>query len=121
MLGDTQDTEALGWKEWLNSYADVDGFSNLVYSLTAGARGVQPTQTDRVFKKSGYAIFRDEWKQGDSFKQTVYLALKAGFLSANHRHQDDLSILLYGYGEDWLIDSGLYRYQENDPIRLYVK
>ena len=121
ILGDTQDTEALGWKEWLNSYADVDGFSNLVYSITAGARGVQPTQTDMVFKKSGYAIFRDQWKQGDSFKQTVYLALKAGFLSANHRHQDDLSILLYGYGEDWLIDSGLYRYQENDPMRLYVK
>ena len=121
MLGDTQETEALGWKNWLDSYADVDGFSNLLYSVTAGARGTQPVQADKVFQKSGYAIFRDQWRTGKDFDQTVYLALKAGFLSTDHRHQDDLSILLYGYAEDWLIDSGLFRYQENDPMRLYVR
>jgi hypothetical protein len=121
MLGDTQDTEALGWKEWINSYADVEGFSNLLYSVTAGARGTQPTQTDMVFKKGGYAVFRDQWREDKDFDQTIYLALKSGFLSSSHRHQDDLSILLYGYGEDWLIDSGLYRYQENDPRRLFVR
>jgi len=121
LLGDTQGTEALGWKTWLNSYADIDTFPELLYSVTAGARGRQPAQPDMVFKKSAYAIFRDRWRKGSEFNQTVYLALKAGFLSTNHRHQDDLSILLYGYGEDWLIDSGLYRYQEDDPIRRHVE
>jgi hypothetical protein len=121
MLGDTQGTEALGWKTWLDWYADVDTYPELLYSLTAGSRGRQPAQADLICQKSGYAIFRDQWRKGQDFDQTVYLALKAGFLSPDHRHQDALSILLYAYGEDWLIDSGLYRYEENDPMRQYMK
>ena len=56
-------------------------------------------------------------RKPSSFNETVYLVLKSGFLSRVHRHEDDLSIILYGHGEDWLIDSGLYRYQEDDPLR----
>lgn len=45
--------------------------------------------------------------------------LKCGYLAYGHRHNDDGHILLYGLGEDWLIDSGMYGYKY-DQIRDYI-
>ncbi len=66
ILGDTQGTEALGWKTWLEWHAKTDGYPELVYSLTAGSCGSRPTQPDAILTPD--------------FNQTVYLALKTGFL-----------------------------------------
>ena len=108
-----EDNKALGA---LNGFA----YQHFLYSVTQGERGTRPPQTDYVFQRSGYAIFRDVWHGRSDFAQTIYLALKAGFLSTVHKHNDDLSFVLYGYGEDWIIDSGLFRYQSDDPFRRYA-
>lgn len=120
ILGDTQCRVVPGWRNWSTSFAGINELEYFLYSVTAGREGKKPLEVDHVFKGSGYAIFRDAWREADNFSQTVYLVFKSGFLSAGHRHEDDLSILLYGHGEDWLVDSGLYRYQRNDPIRQFV-
>jgi hypothetical protein len=74
-----------------------------------------------VFPRSGYAIFRDAWHDAGDFAETVYLSFKCGFLSNYHRHDDDLSLVLFAFGEEWLIDSGLFGYEENHPIRRYMR
>src|SRR5690606_34093799 len=67
---------------------------------------------------SGYAIYRSSW--GPGANQT-HVIMKSGFLSKYHRQDDDLNILIYAYGEDWLIDSGLYNHNQKDPIRIYMR
>ncbi|MDY6895735.1 MAG: heparinase II/III family protein, partial [Thermotogota bacterium] len=54
-------------------------------------------------------------------REDFHLIFKCGMLSRYHRHDDDLNILLYAYGEHWLIDSGMYNHQQKDPIRIYMR
>ncbi len=32
-----------------------------------------------------------------------------------------MNVLVHAYGEDWLIDSGLYNHNRRDPIRIYMR
>ena len=88
------------------------------YVKSNGKRGEKPLETTTIFKESGYFIYRDKWDdpgKNDAF----HLILKCGFLAKGHRHNDDGNILLYAFGEDWLIDAGIYGYQYN-KYRTYV-
>lgn len=91
------------------------------YSLTQGKRGKQPRQRLRVYPKSGYAIYRDRWQPSNNFLETVHLIFKTGCLSRYHHQQDENHLVLYAYGEDWLIDSGMYKYADRDKIRVYMR
>ncbi len=97
---------------------ELPSFSSYLYMITRGAEGIKPVQTTSIFKESGYFIYRDKW---DDPKQNIstQLILKCGFLARGHRHNDDGNILLYGFGEDWLIDAGIYGYESN-KYRSYV-
>ncbi len=96
------------------------GYEEFRYSVSQGREGVAPAESVYVFPKSGYAVLRSTWEPS-RLGQSLYLLFKAGFLSAYHKHDDDLSFLLYNMGEDWIIDSGLYKYQEKDALRQYVR
>ncbi|MDK2970647.1 MAG: hypothetical protein PWP23_402 [Candidatus Sumerlaeota bacterium] len=96
-------------------------FPYLQYAATNGTLGKPPSKAVEFFPLSGYAVFRDKWHDSESFKDTIYIFFKCGFISHYHRQDDDLSFVLYGLGEDWLIDSGLYYYMEKDPKRIYVR
>jgi hypothetical protein len=73
-----------------------------------------PTVTDRVFEEGGYAFFRDAWHSAEDFAQTIYVAFIAAAHSRTHKQCDDLSVLLHGYGEAWLVDLGFWSYDEDD-------
>jgi len=91
------------------------------YSATGGKMGKRPPWVDQFYTLAGYAVFRDAWHGPQDFTNTVYLLFKCGFLSPYHRHDDDLSFILWAFGEDWLIDAGKLNYQEKDPARIYVR
>lgn len=91
----------------------------LRYSQTAGREGSPPAHSVRIFPRSGYAFMRNRWT-GD-FDAMLHLAVKSGFLSPYHRHDDDNNIVLFAYGEEWLIESGIYKYAERDQTRAYLR
>ena len=86
-----------------------------------GLEGSVPVQTDVVYPESGYAIFRDAWREGDDFQNAIHLIFKMGALSTYHFHDDVLTFCLYGLGERWIVDTGIYKYAYKDPLRKYVE
>lgn len=97
----------------------VENFDNLTYVITKGTAGLAPSSNNFISSDAGYAIYRSSWNS--PFDESIQLIFKCGYLSNYHRQDDDLNILLYGYGERWFIDSGIYSYSENDPLRLYMR
>lgn len=120
IIGDTSGKRAAS-SAAIDRCSSLPSYAYFRYSLTSGREGTPPPAADRVYPRSGYAILRDRWHQAEDFSDTVYLLFKAGFLSTFHRHDDDLSFILHAFGEDWIIDSGLYRYEEGDPLRAYMR
>lgn len=96
-------------------------YENFLYSLTQGKRGKVPIKNNVVYAKSGYAIFRNTWGSEKNFTDSMHLIFKAGCLSKYHHQQDENNFVLFAFGEDWLIDSGLYNYINKDPIRNYIR
>lgn len=119
IIGDTQLIKAT------DSYSEYflgdDAYKYYCYSSSKGCKGQAPNDLFKVYEESGYAIYRDIWGNKDNFDQSVHLVLKAGCLSQYHHQQDENNIVLFAYGEDWLIDSGLYKYDNKDPIRKYMR
>lgn len=97
---------------------DLPGASMVEWVSSAGKDGVKPEGECVLFEKSGYFVYRSSW---DSWPGHTYIVFKSGFLSSYHRQDDDLNILLHAYGEDWLIDSGMYNHNQKDPIRQYMR
>ncbi|KAA1286176.1 MULTISPECIES: heparinase II/III family protein [Alcaligenes] len=85
---------------------------------TGGRVGTEPTGNFAVYEESGYAAYRSSWK---SWPGHTHIVMKSGFLSPYHRQDDDLNVLVHAYGEDWLIDSGLYNHNRLDPVRIYMR
>lgn len=96
-------------------------YQHLLYALTQGKRGVVPPVLNRIYPRSGYAIFRDEWPASEGYRNAFHLIAKVGCSSRYHHQQDEGHISLYAGGEDWLIDSGLYNYRSQDPLRKYMR
>lgn len=119
-IGDTVDFKV---NDIFNSDAKPSKYiyEQFKYAITQGKRGEKPNNIDLILESSGYAILRDKWYEHDNFLNGTHLVLKSGFLSNYHRQDDDTSFVLYAYGEDWLIDSGLYKYEEKDPYRIYMR
>ena len=90
------------------------------YATSSGRDGRPPADTDLVLPTSGWAIFRQHWKP-DDFCQAVHIIMKWGHLSSAHRHDDDLSLTVFGFGEQWVSDAGQFKYQEDDPVRIYCR
>lgn len=93
------------------------GYKYYRYSLTGGRKGQPPPETSLVLPESGWISFRNQWKDTNA----VHLLAHCSFTSNYHRHDDDGSFSLKAYGEDWVIDSGLYQYKEENPYRKYVR
>ncbi|WP_343621274.1 heparinase II/III domain-containing protein [Acinetobacter proteolyticus] len=111
------DTEAVTPYDIFSKYHLPKSHVHVDFALSLGQKGVAPTANSCILEKSGWAIYRDSWKNDQDF----YLAAKCGFKSNYHRQDDDTSFILYYKGQEWFTDSGLYNYQENDQVRQYVR
>jgi SAM-dependent methyltransferase len=114
------DTEALPLRLELETLKQFSAASMLRYAYTNGKEGTLPQALSAVYPKAGYAFLRDRWPT-PSDAGSLHLTFKCGFLSSYHRHDDDNTILLFAFGEDWLIGSGIYKYHEQDDLRKYVR
>jgi hypothetical protein len=114
------DSEAVPVHIDLDTLKGFNGFPELQYVATAGRSGRKPDDLSAIFPKAGYAFLRDAWPS-EGEPRGLHLTFKCGYLSQYHRHDDDNTILLFAFGEDWLIGSGIYKYHEQDEIRKYLR
>lgn len=100
---------------------DLPYYKYYLYVAHRGRQGKRPKNFN-VFKESGYVTVRRPVPENYANPgQDLHIVFKCGLLSRYHRHDDDLNVLLYAYGEQWLIDSGMYNHQRNDPVRNYMR
>ncbi|WP_374408325.1 heparinase II/III family protein [Pelagerythrobacter sp.] len=102
-------------------FGDKLEYQHLLYALTQGRDGSVPSDVNQIYPRSGYAIFRDRWHSRKAYRQACHLIVKVGCSSRYHHQQDEGHISLYAGGEDWLIDSGLYNYDNTDAVRKYMR
>lgn len=114
------DTFAVKAPNHFKRYARTQAYRELSYALSNGAEGDAPAETSRLFPKAGYFVARDRWQAPGDGRDAFHLVFRCGFRSMYHRHDDDLSLVLY-CGEDWLLDSGPYNYSEQHPLRRYLR
>lgn len=116
-LGDTHNNlkpNALSFWEVEN----LPSYPHYQYVLTKGEKGEKPETLEACWPKSGYYVLRDKWDKPKE-NEACQLLVKCGFKAIGHRHDDDGQVLLYGYGEPWLVDAGWYSYS-HDSKRQYV-
>ncbi|MGM0753041.1 MAG: heparinase II/III domain-containing protein [Bacillota bacterium] len=99
------------------------GFKNLYssehfkFASSLGEEGEPPMITDRVFKESGYAIFRDDWSKKEN---SSYVLFNAAYHVDYHKHSDDLSVYIYSDGEDIITEAGPNGYNYKDSFTQYA-
>jgi hypothetical protein len=70
---------------------------------------------------AGYAVFTACDPALRPRDPDTYVLFKCNAFEYTHAQRDALSFVLYGHGQSWLIDSGLYNYEEKDPARQYMR
>lgn len=106
---------------YFKRYRKTRDYTHLRYVATDGAEGAPSPQATMLYPQAGYFIARDAWQPPGQGRDAFHLVFRCGYRSRYHRHDDDLGLILYCTGEDWLIDSGVYRYSEQDPLRRYMR
>jgi hypothetical protein len=116
------DTEQLPTSDsYREMFGETREYQYFLYAISGGKRGRVPPILNRVYSESGYAVFRDQWPSRKDYHKAMHLIAKVGCSSRYHHQQDEGHISLYAGGEDWLIDSGLYNYVNQDPVRKYMR
>ena len=118
LIGDTVNETV---PNYFRRYRKKRDYTHLRYVATDGGEGAPSPQTSMLYPQAGYFIARDAWHPPGQVRDAFHLVFRCGYRSRYHRHDDDLSLVLYCGGEDWLIDSGAYRYAEQDPLRRYMR
>lgn len=111
------DTEVGSDHDIFVGHKSPESHSAFMYALTKGAQGVPPDKPDLILPQSGWAILRSGWRD----ENELHLVTKCGYHSDYHRHDDDMSFVLFAFGEDWIIDGGLFNYEERNPIRAHLR
>jgi heparan-sulfate lyase len=99
------------YRVWNERYPDD---SHYRFLLTNGKEGKAWDDTCFRYTESGFHFFRNEWS-----RQAIYLALKYGPSARAHNQPDNGAFSLAAYGRDFMIDSGSYIYNSDDPDDQY--
>lgn len=91
----------------------------LEYVLSRGEKGKPPESLSAYYPASGY-YFTQETYEKEDLRDATWTMFKAGYVSATHKHADDLSFLLYSKGYEIFIDPGMYNYMSGDMYRDYL-
>lgn len=87
-----------------------------VYTASYGLEGQAPTERMKVFPRSGYGVLRKDWSMNGS---GTWMMLLAATHSEAHKHNDDLSFLLYHGGGELITEAGSRNYNYSDPLTEY--
>ncbi|RLD61976.1 MAG: hypothetical protein DRJ01_06950 [Bacteroidetes bacterium] len=114
IIGDSEDMK-LRKNSYLNNYNFLPNYQLLRVALGEEEPN-KHTPKYKYYPESGYFIYKS---LKNSVENSMQLIFKSGFLSFTHKHSDDLSFVLNGFEEDWVIDGGLYDYVYNNQYRNY--
>lgn len=89
----------------LEGIADRFGREDIRYIVTRGEEGTAPERASVLLPYAGQVVMRSGWTMDD-----VYLAMDAGPYGYGHQHEDKLTLDLWGYGEELIVDPGRYTY-----------
>ncbi|AVI42543.1 heparinase II/III domain-containing protein [Bacillus pumilus] len=89
---------------------------SFLYSSSKGRNGNPPEESCKVFKESGYAIFRDNWLKKE---KATYVLFNAAYHVNYHKHSDDLGLFIYANG-DLISEAGPNGYNYSDPLTQYA-
>lgn len=99
--------------------ANTACYSAFQYARSIGKDAYDDLPACAVFPDSGYAIFRG--KSCSPTTSRIHFVFKCGYLSNYHRHDDDNGVVLYADGEDWLVDGSLFRHEELELQRKFLR
>lgn len=111
------------WPALGDSYSSVKELEYLssdphyIWFQTRGKEGASPENTMAVYPDGGYAIMRSSWQ--DLPDKATYCILTAATHSTAHKHQDDLSFILYHKGA-LFTEAGKRNYNYADPETEYA-
>lgn len=111
------DTEAIPYPDIFNGHEIPEAHAVLTFALTKGQQGKAPLAAGIIRPSSGWAAMRSGWNDDND----LHILTKSAFNSHYHRHDDDTSFVLNAFGEEWITDGGLYKYVENDPMRIHLR
>lgn len=94
-------------------------YPELMYIVTAGEQGTEPTETAALFPSSGQFIARSGFGPVEEFAQQTHLIFDVGSYRTDHSHRDALALHLYANGLTVLPDSGLYSYEVGDLANYF--
>lgn len=97
----------------------ADG-EHALYALTGGCEGVAPTSAHLILPTDGCAIMRERWDR-EGLRDSIHCYFTAAFNTRTHKHHDDLSFTLFGFGREILTDAGRHSYNYADPHRRYCE
>lgn len=87
---------------------------DFIYIGTHGDQGAIPSKTSLAFENAGYYVMRSDWS-----KNAKFLLFDCGPYGGFHGHEDKLSIEVFALGTPFIVDSGSYTYESEDPFRAY--
>jgi hypothetical protein len=76
-----------------------------VGARTPSSAGVAPAGPSHAFPWAGQYVMRSGWTSDD-----VYLAIDAGPYGYGHQHEDKLTVDVWAYGQEMILDPGRYTY-----------
>tara|TARA_Y100001970_G_scaffold80605_1_gene102347 strand:+ start:7830 stop:9803 length:1974 start_codon:yes stop_codon:yes gene_type:complete len=102
--------------EYLLAFGDTHNIqitkkANFINNMNS--KDIKPPSGLKILKEGGLAICSNQ--------VTSYLAFNAQFHSRQHKHADDLNFYLYDKGVPIIVDSGTYKYEYDDPKRIYIE
>jgi len=91
----------------------------LEWAASGGRTGTPPAALDRVFARSGYASFRDQWSLRRGVGTTAHF--KTGRWSTAHYHADETAFEIYAHGMPLIVEPGMHSYDQADPLWAYQR
>jgi len=116
IFGDTE-----GRNRGANIIPNTAEYPELLYAVTGGKEGTPPTQLTKQLGDQ-YSFMREYWAHPTAkFNHATQIMMTAGYHSNAHKHQDDLSIDVFGLGTDFIIESGRYGYSSRQERKDVFK
>jgi len=100
------DSDHGNMRGWMSDGARRFDRQDMLFVATGGEQGEPPAGPSHAFPWAGQYVMRSGWTQDD-----IYLALDAGPFGLGHQHEDKLTIDVWGYGQEMILDPGRYTYQ----------
>ena len=121
IIGDSQKQSLKSIKNY-SFYPYIKDYPPLEWFLTYGESGHKPNELFKVYKKEGFAFFRNSWDKTEQNEKS-YVSFISGSGSSKintHKHADDLSFTLFAKGKDIFVDSGTYTYELGDMRKFFI-